>query len=299
MVFLAQRMRSACCDVQGGGRGSDPKTPLRSSHQSRRRCGFTLIELLVVIAIIAILAAILFPVLSRAKEAAQKTACLSNAKQIGTAVHLYLSDYDGVFPIHYAYNSQPPAGRPGHKGVEVLLAPYLGAGVTTDAATGLLVVALQKVFKCPLDVGGPYTSQDVPGARSYWEAYGSSYRFGKCMFSIVQGESSSNNVLRTFTRIVQESQVSFPAETRIMRDEMFPIFDRRITPDACARYGYDCDPPYNYYATWHRTGGTMIFADSHAKHIVGYLFDDTLVDPEGHRSGDPHATRGTWYWACD
>ncbi|RYG32837.1 prepilin-type N-terminal cleavage/methylation domain-containing protein [bacterium] len=59
---------------------------------------FTLIELLVVIAIIAILAAILFPVFAQAKEAAKKTACLSNLKQMGTAFALYLNDSDGVYP---------------------------------------------------------------------------------------------------------------------------------------------------------------------------------------------------------
>jgi prepilin-type N-terminal cleavage/methylation domain-containing protein len=58
--------------------------------------GFTLIELLVVIAIIAILAAILFPVFAQAKEAAKKTACLSNLKQIGTAANIYLTDSDDV-----------------------------------------------------------------------------------------------------------------------------------------------------------------------------------------------------------
>ena len=62
------------------------------------RRGFTLIELLVVIAIIAILAAILFPVFARAREKARQTACLSNAKQMGTALMMYVQDYDEVMP---------------------------------------------------------------------------------------------------------------------------------------------------------------------------------------------------------
>lgn len=59
---------------------------------------FTLIELLVVIAIIAILAAILFPVFAQAKLAAKKTSDLSNLKQIGTSLYIYVNDYDDVLP---------------------------------------------------------------------------------------------------------------------------------------------------------------------------------------------------------
>lgn len=63
---------------------------------------FTLIELLVVIAIIAILAAILFPVFAQAKEAAKKTTALSNAKQQGLAVNMYLGDNEDSFPFAYS-----------------------------------------------------------------------------------------------------------------------------------------------------------------------------------------------------
>ncbi|HVL38477.1 MAG TPA: prepilin-type N-terminal cleavage/methylation domain-containing protein [Fimbriimonadaceae bacterium] len=59
---------------------------------------FTLIELLVVIAIIAILAALLFPVFAQAKEAAKKATCTSNMRQTGTALMIYLSDWDDRMP---------------------------------------------------------------------------------------------------------------------------------------------------------------------------------------------------------
>ncbi|MGQ9462008.1 MAG: prepilin-type N-terminal cleavage/methylation domain-containing protein [Candidatus Fervidibacter sp.] len=61
------------------------------------RRGFTLIELLVVIAIIAVLAAILFPVYSRAREKARAITCISNMKQQGLAMLQYVNDYDGFF----------------------------------------------------------------------------------------------------------------------------------------------------------------------------------------------------------
>src|SRR5262245_20314664 len=65
---------------------------------SSPRRAFTLIELLVVIAIIAIIAAILFPVFAQAREKGRQAVCLSNLKQLGTAVMLYTQNYDETYP---------------------------------------------------------------------------------------------------------------------------------------------------------------------------------------------------------
>ncbi len=65
---------------------------------TRKKSGFTLIELLVVIAIIAILAAILFPVFARAREAARKSSCQNNMKECAIALQIYWNDYDATLP---------------------------------------------------------------------------------------------------------------------------------------------------------------------------------------------------------
>ena len=250
------------------------------------RKAFTLIELLVVIAIIAILAAILFPVFARAKHSAKNIVELTQSRQIAMAIKMYLTDYDDVMPLYYAYNSVPPAGEPGHKGIEVLLFPY---------------TQNEEIFKSPHDIGGTFTDIDVPGARSYWEAYGSSYRFTQCLFTVAAGESTSNNEPYDFSRKVTETSMALPAESRAMRTEMMPWFSREFDT-TCGRYGYDCDPPDNYFRMWNTTGGSVIFVDGHAKFTVSAgQFDDQVVDVQGHRSGEENLNSwsGTWYGVCD
>lgn len=117
----------------------------------RKRTGFTLIELLVVIAIIAILAAFLFPVFARAKEAAKKTSCLSNMRQTGTALMLYIGDYDSTY-MKTTYNNTTP-----RKGSWVLLLqPY---------------VQNYQIFRCPSDPApvqlATFNEADQPMTISY------------------------------------------------------------------------------------------------------------------------------------
>ncbi|AIE86795.1 prepilin-type N-terminal cleavage/methylation domain-containing protein [Fimbriimonas ginsengisoli] len=87
------------------------------------RKGFTLIELLVVIAIIAILAAILFPVFAQAKDAAKKTASLSNIKQINTSTQIYMGDSDDIVPVALEIEPQPSGTAKWHTWAQTT-APY-------------------------------------------------------------------------------------------------------------------------------------------------------------------------------
>lgn len=133
-----------------------------SNHSvgARRAAGFTLIELLVVIAIIAILAAILFPVFAQAKEAAKKTSCLSDLKQVGLAMALYGNDFDGGYPAWSSYVYDLVHGGPYSNPVDYpyginttsnfwdyKLIPYVKSGTppTTDTRGGYS----GGVWQCP------------------------------------------------------------------------------------------------------------------------------------------------------
>lgn len=80
-----------------------------------KRRAFTLIELLVVISIISVLAAILFPVFARARENARRTSCLSNLKQMGLGVMMYVQDYDEHYPLYRRPTTETPP-FPSYKG---------------------------------------------------------------------------------------------------------------------------------------------------------------------------------------
>jgi prepilin-type N-terminal cleavage/methylation domain-containing protein/prepilin-type processing-associated H-X9-DG protein len=105
------------------------------SSRARTRAGFTLVELLVVIGVIALLLAVLLPSLARAREQAKAAACLSNVKQLATALNMYANDHQ-IF-IFY--------GGPGFDR-KALLYPYLRLGKTNADNTAM------SVWNCPANL---------------------------------------------------------------------------------------------------------------------------------------------------
>jgi prepilin-type N-terminal cleavage/methylation domain-containing protein/prepilin-type processing-associated H-X9-DG protein len=99
-----------------------------STAVPRLRAAFTLVELLVVIAIIAILAALLLPVVAKTKEQGKSAACLSNLRQTGLALQLYVQDHENRLPVMYDAPLGTNVVSSTNATIDVVLSNYLGNG---------------------------------------------------------------------------------------------------------------------------------------------------------------------------
>src|SRR5687767_7554729 len=130
----------------------------RPPRISRRTRGFTLLELLVVLAIISVLVAILLPALTKAKEQANRTACLSNLRSTHTMLVVYAQDYKDSCPIGYISDTKQYNYAVWQTGKKV---PTL-LGVLYDAK----LMTAPKAFFCPANTD-PQHDFNVPGVNPW------------------------------------------------------------------------------------------------------------------------------------
>lgn len=227
--------------------------------------GFTLIELLVVIAIIAVLAAILFPVFAQAREKARSIACMSNMKQIGISVQMYIQDSDEQLFFRPA-NSSARVGS-GRSGVVItntiaydqaqwwnLLMPY---------------VKSNGVFSCPDDPVKPL-SPDANGSSTIPRSYVASCTAENLTLAQVDNPASTivitekwgyvdNGIGATGTKVSSETWM-----------EPFDGDECQAGSDVNSSGGCtDAQPGYPVgmvkMANWHQGGMNSAFFDGHAQ----------------------------------
>src|SRR5688500_14680103 len=130
------------------------------SHVSNRKStraftpGFTLVELLVVIGIIAVLIGMLMPVLSRAREQANRAACASNLRQCGLATTMYLGDNNRQFPAHQGGSVLSYYSWGGKAGTEYTVTErFINRYIGKRGAASQNEQGVTDVFRCPSDSG--------------------------------------------------------------------------------------------------------------------------------------------------
>jgi len=231
--------------------------PCYFERNSAKSPGFTLIELLVVIAIIAILAALLLPVLAGAKRKAERITCINNQKQLAYAWHMYADDYQDTLPPN-ASSSMPNSDSWVH-GILDWNAANIDNYEPTNLSGSLLGPYCNRaiaIYKCP---GDRYTVPQGKGVRNR----------SLSMNGQMHGLSGDPGVLNqygpgnNYRLFIKKAQIlnPNPSQAWVFIDEhgdsINDGFFRVVMNDTSGWH----DLP----ASYHGASGALSFADGHAE----------------------------------
>ena len=256
---------------------------MRAKMEAARRNAFTLVELLVVITVIALLMAILIPVLNRAREMGQRTVCLSNLKQITLAWNLYAEQNDGRLVSGRAFgrttwrtNSTRTRVWDGWLG-RAFLRPESRSELIADPNKGALWRDIQDVdvYRCPRgEVDHAATYSTVISA--YGHQVEGTYKPDKYNWWMVNtGKRVGKTVLRltTLSDIISPG----PAQRAVFVDKgRTPLSNDFYVHYLYAQWKYSSAPPIH-----HAKGVTLSMADGHAEYWK-WKGSETVSMPRDH-----------------
>jgi prepilin-type N-terminal cleavage/methylation domain-containing protein/prepilin-type processing-associated H-X9-DG protein len=237
----------------------------------RPKMAFTLIELLVVIAVIAILAAMLLPALSKAKEKGKRISCLNNSRQVGLALHMYDSDFGGKLPKptigkHATFDFNSPY-------VEDTQTPLyqLRSFLGNKNPNGQI-----PVYKCP-------AAKPHPGTEFAPTVFSSS----ALMVSGVVIEKGLSK-LRSPARTAAIQEFAYLSNVVWYEPEgSGDEYSQWHTWTASSSSEWLGPPGREYYNSLHNNGGNLVFSDGHAEYKLNKRtssLDWGLVDGRGRDS---------------
>jgi prepilin-type N-terminal cleavage/methylation domain-containing protein len=224
-----------------------------------RNRAFTLMELLVVIAIIGILAALLLPALSRAKERAYRTTCLNNLRQLNLAWQMYAGDARDQLVVNDVDSSNPTVPRSTTNSWVVGNCVADASPATITGGTLYPLVRNAKTYRCPMD-RGVITGAGTPTLRSYsLSCYLNGPVAGDAAWGVVPLHATG--------------QLRKPSKTLTFLDEDISTID-----DGHFLYSATMNSWFNIPAWRHSHGDTLAFADGHVEYWkwLGALPTDTF-----------------------
>jgi prepilin-type N-terminal cleavage/methylation domain-containing protein/prepilin-type processing-associated H-X9-DG protein len=265
--------------------------------QSASTVGFTLVELLVVIAIIAILAAMLLPVLSKARGRAEGISCLNNTRQLALAWQLYADDHDGLLPYNLGMSGS--SFRTNINWVNNVMTWNVNSQPLDSDNTNLATITSASlgpysgntgIYHCPSD-RALSAIQRAAGWDRRIRSYSMNAMVGNVGNFMVNGVNVNNP---NFTQFLKITQISQPSEIFVFLDEHPDSINDGyfLNKEAHVASGYGnygtSEEWIHLPASYHNNAATFAFADGHAA-LHRWLESNTIRPPAPNTANLPIA----------